>query len=126
MISFFSVFTEAGLKVEGADLTSLSVYRYYYLQEENRGDDILLIHWNKDSIILAVFNEHKAIFTRYRNLATSLGMTDEQFINEQIIEINRIIDFYQLNITKGTSRITKVLLSGDFSHLQQVKNLLML
>lgn len=119
---FVSVFTEAGLKVEAADLTSLSVYRYYYLQEEKKKDDVLLIHWNIDSIVLTAFNKHKAVFTRYRNLNSSSEIADKQFINEQIIEITRIIDFYQFNITNGSSSISKLLLSGDFSNLQQVKS----
>ena len=117
---FIAVFTEVGLKPVVADLTSLSVYRYYYHQKKNKNNDVLLIHWNNDSLVLTAFNKHQAVFTRYRNLDNYTS--DEQMINEQIIEINRIIDFYQFNITNGSSSITRLLLSGDFSKLQQVKS----
>lgn len=126
---FITVFTEAGLKPEAADLTSLSVYRYYYLKEQNKEDDVLLIHWNNDSLVITAFNQHKAVFTRYRKLDIPIGRLDEQIakriIGEQIIEINRIIDFYQYNITNGSSSITKLLVSGDFPYLKQVKKELM-
>lgn len=121
---FKTVFAEAGLKPAAADLTSLSVYRYYYLLEKNKEDDILLVHWNVESLITTAFNKHKAVFTRYRKLDTSpkLGEIEvQQIIEEQTSEVNRIIDFYQYNITNG-SRIKKLLVSGDFPYLMQVKD----
>lgn len=127
--AFNGVFIEAGLKPEVADLTSLSVYRYYYVQSESKEEDVLLIHWNTDSIALTAFNQHKAIFTRYRKVEVPKEMLDEQManqmVNEQIIEVNRIIDFYQYNIRNNKSSITKILISGDFPYLKQVKNKLM-
>ncbi|ASK62968.1 pilus assembly protein PilM [Virgibacillus phasianinus] len=117
---FVSVFTEAGMKAVVADLTSLSVYRYYYLQEENKDNDndndVLLIHWNVDSLVLTTFSNHQAVFTRSRKLVLESGIT-----NELITEITRIIDFYQFNITNGASTITRLLISGDAANLQEIK-----
>ncbi|MFC4556680.1 type IV pilus biogenesis protein PilM [Virgibacillus kekensis] len=119
-------FEDAGLKPTGADLTSLSVYRYYFKNAVQPGENhVLLIHWNEDSLVLTAFQQHKAIFTRYMKVETSKEeLTEEyamQIISEHLIEINRIIDFYQYSITKGESRINQLLLSGDFSFLNEAK-----
>lgn len=122
---FSALFSEAGLVPIAADLTSLSVYRYYYMQEPNSEDDVLLIQWNTDSLVTTAFNKHKAVFTRYRNLDRGIEILDKeninQFIEEQIVEVNRIIDFYQYNVTNGSSSMKQILISGDFLYLKQVK-----
>ncbi|MFZ3578201.1 type IV pilus biogenesis protein PilM [Virgibacillus sp. DJP39] len=122
---FISLFTQAGLRPEAADFTSLSIYRYYYSKEHAKDNDVLLVNWNKDSIVITAFNQHKAIFTRYRKLDFPVEIVDEivadRLIADQIIEINRIIDFYQYNITNGSSSISRLIIGGDFPFLQQVK-----
>ncbi|WP_430784806.1 type IV pilus biogenesis protein PilM [Virgibacillus flavescens] len=122
---FKNLFSEAGLVPIVADLTSLSVYRYYYMQVANSADDVLLIQWNTDSLVTTAFNKQKAVFTRYRNLDRGIEIQEEnikQFIEEQIVEVNRIIDFYQYNVTNGSSSMKQILISGDFPHLKRVKN----
>lgn len=126
LTAFETVFEEAGLKPIAADLTSLSLYRYYYQTKAGEKDHVLLIHWNQDALVLTVFQNHKAIFTRYMNIETAEENISEesakQMINEYIIEINRIIDFYQYSITKGASQINQLLLSGDFPFLSTAKS----
>lgn len=125
LIAFEQVFEEAGLKPIAADLTSLSLYRYYYQTKQDEKDHVLLIHWNQDAIILTAFQNHKAIFTRYMKISAGENLSEEsarQMINEYIIEINRIIDFYQYSITKGVARISQLLVSGDFPFLPAARS----
>ncbi len=129
--SFKDIFDEADLKPVAADLTSLSVYRfYYYLFQESDINHVLQIHWNHDALVLTAFQNHKAIFTRYMKLPTNQDQSglDEtlgkQIIDDYIIEINRFIDFYQYSLTKGTARISLLLLAGDFPFLDDVKKAL--
>lgn len=123
--AFEEIFDEAGLKPIVADLTSLSVYRYYFLTKQDEKDHVLLIHWNQDALVLTAFQQHKAIFTRYMKIDHDQHELSEEFamqvINDYTIEINRIIDFYQYSITKGEARIDQLLLSGDFPFLSTVK-----
>ncbi|WP_164668377.1 type IV pilus biogenesis protein PilM [Virgibacillus doumboii] len=123
--AFEEVFKEAGLKPAAADLTSLSVYRYYFLTKSEEKDNVLLIHWNHSALVLTAFQNHKAIFTRYMKIDVSEEKIIEEsamkMIDELMIEINRIIDFYQYSITKGASKIDQLLLSGDFPFLSSAK-----
>jgi type IV pilus assembly protein PilM len=128
--AFAELFRESGLRPIVADLTSLSVYRYFYKQSELNKDHILHVHWNWDALVLTAFHHHKAVFTRYIKVEMMEHRNDlsdetiEQTINEYSVEINRIIDFYKYSISKGQADINLILLTGDFPYLQQVKNTL--
>lgn len=125
--AFENVFREVGLKPVVADLTSLSVYRYYYKRYRQENDHVLHIHWNWNALIVTVFHNHKAIFTRYVKLNLNGYQSDlskkeiEETINQNSIEISRLIDFYQYSISKGQANISLVLLSGDLPYLNEVK-----
>ncbi|SEQ11130.1 type IV pilus assembly protein PilM [Virgibacillus subterraneus] len=123
LTSFEVIFEEAGLKPTVADLTSLSVYRYYYLSNyKERKDHVLHVHWNHDALVLTVFQNDQAIFTRYLKKDAVEEVNEElavQIINEYIIEVNRIIDFYHYSITKGEAQVGQILLSGDFPFLSK-------
>ncbi|WP_099158758.1 type IV pilus biogenesis protein PilM [Virgibacillus ndiopensis] len=126
--AFEDVFAESGLKSVVADLTSLSVFRYYYMHRQAKHEHILHIHWNHDALVLTAFKQDKAIFTRYMKIVTNdvtlNAETANQVINEFVIEINRIVDFYQFSITKGEATINMLVLSGDFLYLDSVKTVL--
>ncbi|WP_100012100.1 type IV pilus biogenesis protein PilM [Lentibacillus sediminis] len=116
LTAFEKVFTEAGLKPAAADLTSLSVYRYYYRMADKGEKHVLLINWNQDALVLTVFQRDKAIFTRQMKMETGEAADETaafHAMNEYLTEIGRIIDFYQFSITKGEASITQLVLSGD-------------
>ncbi|WP_010099164.1 type IV pilus biogenesis protein PilM [Ornithinibacillus scapharcae] len=127
IVAFEEVFREVGLKPLVADLTSLSVYRYYYKRYRQENDHVLHIQWNWNALIVTVFHHHKAIFTRYLKLNLNGYPYDlskkeiEEAIGQNTIEINRLIDFYQYSISNGQANISLVLLSGDFPYLDEVK-----
>ncbi|MEC5421939.1 pilus assembly protein PilM [Virgibacillus sp. C22-A2] len=126
LTAFEAVFEAAGLKPIAADLTSLSVYRYYYVSKKEDKDHVLLIHWNQDALVLTAFQRDKAIFSRYMKIdSPEEENTGEdlriRIVDEYIIEINRIIDFYHYSITKGEAQINQLLLSGDTPFLETAK-----
>lgn len=131
VMAFQEMFEEAGLKPVVADLTALSVYRYYYKKHQAEKSHVLLLHWNKDALVITAFNQHKAVFSRYLKYSTRLGEKNnfselnevkaEEIIDDLIIEINRILDFYHYSITEGESAITRLLLSGDFPYIELVE-----
>ncbi|MYL44800.1 pilus assembly protein PilM [Virgibacillus halodenitrificans] len=125
LTAFEEVFDKAGFKVIGADLTSLSVYRYYYQTREEPSRHVLLAHWNRDSLGISIFQEHKAIFTRYITIDPLLFSEQEAnitvMLDDYILEINRIIDFYRYSITKGNEQIEQIVLSGDFPLLEEAQ-----
>lgn len=120
---YVDVFEQQGLRPVVADLTSLSVYRYYMAtRQETTQHHILLVHWNEDALVLTAFKENKPVFTRNMKVEQATEEVDiERTIDEYLIEINRIIDFYQYSITKGDAQIELLLLSGDYPGLPILK-----
>lgn len=122
ILSLEKVFTEAGLKPVVADLTSLSVYRYYYKTRLEGVEHNLLIHWNDDALTLTAFYQDKAIFTRHiKTVQLEDERSNEQLVSDYMMEINRIIEFYQYSIMQGQSRIEQILLTGDFQGISLVE-----
>ncbi|MUK86857.1 pilus assembly protein PilM [Ornithinibacillus sp. L9] len=125
--AYEEVFEKSGLRPIVADLTALSVFRFYYQHKHEENDHVLLIHWNRDGLILTAFQHDKAVFTRHMKIngrepqGNIAEESAEQTINEYMIEVNRIIDFYQYSITKGQSSIELILLSGDYPSLPSVR-----
>lgn len=126
IVAFEEVFRQAGLKPVVADLTSLSVYRLYYKRIRMEHDHVLHIQWNTDALVVTAFQNHKAIFTRYIKVTVSerqeemTEQSTERLMNEYLIEVRRIIDFYQFSISKGQASINLVLLSGDVPYLPRI------
>lgn len=126
--AFEKVFKEVGLKPVVADLTTLSVYRYFYLNENVNNNDVLLVHWNSEGLTITAFHNHKAIFVRHmsmnENLEEMLASSEsmiEGMVRNFVVEIVRIIDFYQYSIMKGASSVDFILLTGDFPYLPLVE-----
>ncbi|MRH42969.1 hypothetical protein GH741_09755 [Aquibacillus halophilus] len=139
---FLQIFQKSGLKPKVADLSSLSIYRLYYqldLPEDN--EHLLLVQWGKDASVLTAFNQNKPVFTRYikstldRNswswstadndlLWTGDDEEISQLIEDQLVTIDRFMEFYQYSVMDGNEEISKILLTGDFPNLEQIELLL--
>ncbi|MDL4841673.1 type IV pilus biogenesis protein PilM [Aquibacillus rhizosphaerae] len=139
MADFVQLFDKVGMKPVVADLSALSIYRLYsHLDLSSQNEHLLSIQWGKDANVLTAFNFNKPIFTRY--IKSSLNKSDwrwsedesdiywvgeadelEQVRNEQLVTIERFMDFYQYSVMDGNHQITKMLLSGDFPNLPLIK-----
>ncbi|MCT2537948.1 pilus assembly protein PilM [Aquibacillus koreensis] len=139
MKEFIDTFIQVGLKPVIADLSSLSVYRLYFqLDLASTEEHLLSVQWGKDAIVLTAFNKNKPVFTRYIKSTLNKngwkwraedndlywnGEVEEldQVKEEQLVTIERFMDFYQYSVMDGTNQITKIVLSGDFPELDNIK-----
>lgn len=122
---FQEVFSEVGLKPVAADLTSLSIYRYYIAERTEKKKHILLIHWNSDALFLTAFQSDKAIFTRHIKIDfDQIELSNEEMISDHIIEIQRIMDFYRFSVMNGEAGIECILITGDFSRLNEARKII--
>ncbi|PLT32393.1 type IV pilus biogenesis protein PilM [Bacillus sp. V5-8f] len=131
---FSSLFKEVSLKPVVADLSLLSLYRtYYHLNVAQEDEHLLMIQIGLNSMLLSVFHKYKPIILHQ----FSLSFTDQEYETEKnrsgseyftwkgefdrlmgeasdiTTEIERFINYYNFNITKGKHQVTKILLSGD-------------
>lgn len=138
--SYMEAFEKAGLKPIVADLTSLSLYRFYEeIDKANDKDHLLSVQWNMDSVILTAFHNKTPLFTRHVKtfLEGELWKWDEtkqehswtgkledinESIEQQLITLDRFIDFYQYSVRNGMDEISKILLTGDYPFLNRVKD----
>ncbi|CQR48013.1 Competence protein A [Paraliobacillus sp. PM-2] len=134
--SYKDVFEQANLKLVLADLSFLSVYRLCAQRDLIRPEAHLLnIQWRKSDLVLTVFHNHQPIFNRhvYHAASSKLDTVDnkefdrqtlQNLIDEQLITIERFMDFYQYSIMNNEAQITDILLSGDFLFDDLLKELL--
>ncbi len=139
---YTNMFERVKLQPVVADLSALSVYRLYYqlTKKQSKDDHLLFINYDIGSITLSVFHNHKPMFMRHISVPNDetlwtrhLGDEGDLFIqcesldkmkgqfDDQYLEIERIINFYKFSIQKGSSEITKVVLTGDHPYLAMIE-----
>ncbi|MFP7477930.1 type IV pilus biogenesis protein PilM [Terribacillus saccharophilus] len=135
--AYQQAFKEAGLQPVAADLASLSLYRLYIEQyKETAEDHLLLLQWNHSGLILTAFHQDMPLFIRQPQ--TSFGNLQDHmeqdlfyqeeadraraYLEEQLTEIERFMDFYRYSVMNGEAGITKLLVSGDYEELSDVMN----
>ncbi|WP_407269607.1 type IV pilus biogenesis protein PilM [Radiobacillus sp. PE A8.2] len=134
---FVQTFQNAGLKPVVADLSSLSLYRLYYsLNKASQDENLLAVQWGKDAIVLTAFKQLKPVFTRYIKtssdplrydiLTKEYVLTEndalvEQYIESQLVTIQRFMDFFQFSVSDSSEPITKLLLAGDFPDMEKIE-----
>ncbi|MFP7493489.1 pilus assembly protein PilM [Terribacillus saccharophilus] len=133
--TYQEAFKEAGLQPAAADLASLSLYRLYIEQYKETSDDhLLLLQWNHSGLILTAFHQDMPLFIRQPQ--TSFGNLQDHmeqdlfyqeeadraraYLEEQLTEIERFMDFYRYSVMNGEAGITKLLVSGDYEQLGSV------
>lgn len=136
--NYVELLEEVKLKPEVADITPLAMYRLLYSQQStSQAEHYLIIHANLDSVDMTVFHQDIPIFTRH--LALSMeerqwdvkmgrsGMDEWTYIGDEndligkiqdiILEIERIINFYHFSLHKGNERVTQIRMGGDHPYL---------
>ncbi|WP_158217569.1 type IV pilus biogenesis protein PilM [Lottiidibacillus patelloidae] len=119
-----------------ADISSLSIYRLYYsAMEDVENEHLLLIQYDLSSVNLTIFNEEFPVFSRHivnefdegswevsdGKIAWTKNEEDLQaVIEEDIVEMDRVMNFYRFTLTKGKEEITKILIIGDNPYLSDV------
>ncbi|WP_062355436.1 type IV pilus biogenesis protein PilM [Bacillus kwashiorkori] len=134
---FTDIFVDASLKPIVADIRSLGVYRYYhYLMKPEETEAILFFELNLSSVIVSIFSNNRPEFLRYHDLDIQVkdwrGIENKdrltweydgneaQFlglIDDQMVELERILNFYRYSIHKGSQTVSKIVILGDFPQL---------
>lgn len=139
-----NLFEEVDLHPEFADISFLSVYRAYnqlnQIKRENQDEQhLLMIQWHKFDIALTVFHNGQPEFNRHTHLSGTNKswkkneetnkwqwiQTQEELdriVEEQLLAIERFMDFYKYSVTDGEAEITDILVKGGFPKLDYVRN----
>ncbi|RDW21567.1 type IV pilus biogenesis protein PilM [Oceanobacillus chungangensis] len=139
MKKYTEIFVDVSLKPIVADLKAFGVYRYFqHMQEVNIGKAYLFVELNLTSIHLNIFRNHQLEFLRFQDLDLILkgwqssGQTDDsiswQFedeesvikgiVDDQILELERIMNFYRFSLHKGEESVTDIVIIGDHPYKQ--------
>lgn len=138
LLPYYDLFEKLTLQPKVADLSFLSLYRSYLKADLSEPHEhLLVIQWNINDLILTVFNEDIPRFNRHMRFAGSrlnwkkdpqmqqLSWQSSQadlsaFVEDQLLSIERFMDFYQYSIMNGEAQITSCLVVGDFPELELI------
>ncbi len=111
------------LKPTVADISSLSLYRLYVLDQKIKKDEhIMLVNYTKSLMTISIFHQHQPIFTRPISLeledSVETGSAGE--LEDSFKEIEKVMSFYRYSVNKGEHQVQRILLSGDHPQLQEI------
>lgn len=138
------ILEDAGLIPIAVDIRPLGIYRYFTNQIASikPEDTYLFFEVNLQSIHISIFSEHLPEFLRYTELDIldkdwEANVTAEGFVEwtytgdehrlkglmmDQMIELERIMNFYQFSMKKGERAVSHIIVLGDFPNLHMVQD----
>ncbi|GMN98226.1 hypothetical protein PthstB1num2_02660 [Parageobacillus thermoglucosidasius] len=127
VLSYVQLLEAVKLRPIAADVSPLCAYRLFYMADQVKKDDhILLIQFDQSSVNVSAFDEHKPVFMRHLSLEQyeQIKLEEEQQLvdpfEDVYKEMERMMSFYSFSIHQGTQQITRVFLMGDHPHLSHV------
>jgi type IV pilus assembly protein PilM len=127
VLSYAQLLEDVKLRPIAADVSPLCAYRLFYIADQVKKDDhILLIQFDQSSVNVSAFDEHKPVFMRHLLLEQyeEINMEkDQQLVDpfEDIYkEMERMMSFYSFSIHQGKQQITRVFLMGDHPRLSHI------
>lgn len=127
VLSYAQLLEDVKLRPIAADVSPLCAYRLFYMADQVKKDDhILLIQFDQSSVNVSAFDEHKPVFMRHLLLEQyeEINMEkDQQLVDpfEDIYkEMERMMSFYSFSIHQGKQQITRVFLMGDHPRLSHI------
>lgn len=129
VMKYSYIFTDLSLQPIAADVQALGVYRYFHhVYEPKKDQTYLFVKFNTTYLYISIFHNHELEFLRYQNLTLPFhpysneeAVIEENLmgvLNDQILEIDRIMDFYQFSIQQGKKGIDEIYIFGDHPYLQ--------
>lgn len=138
---YTEIFADSGLRPIAADVRSIGIYRYFnYMRPSFTGDAYLFIEINLSSVLISIFSQNIPEFMRYIDLDfqhkdwqstknengtiqwSYSGNKEElnHLIEEQLVELERIMNFYRYSIHKGEKSVSEIILLGDFPNMNMI------
>ncbi|MFB1080527.1 type IV pilus biogenesis protein PilM [Jeotgalibacillus sp. JSM ZJ347] len=110
--SYRDLFDKASLEPLTADITPLSLYRYYqHTGTLDQTDHLMFLHMEPSQLTVSVFHNGFPLFMR------PIDLWDIEF-EELYSEIEKIMRFYQYSVVQDDGEIGKIYLSGDHSDVE--------
>jgi type IV pilus assembly protein PilM len=139
---YSSLLTDAKLKPVVADASCVALYRLIYLKNlVSEEDHTLCLQFDIPAVQLSIFHHHKPYFFNHLKLETDFkswnfkqhttGVQVIQWqgdagyvhglIEDKLVEIERIINYYKFAINNGEQGVTKVVISGELPELKYIQ-----
>jgi type IV pilus assembly protein PilM len=140
---YSTLLTSAKLKPVVADASCVALYRLIFLKQlTSEEDHTLCLQFDIPAVQLSVFHNHKPYFFNHLKLEMdykswnfkhhSTGIQQLQWqgdagfihglIEDKLLEIERIINYYKFTINNGQQGITKVIISGELPELSYIQD----
>lgn len=136
---YIDIFEDAKLRPIAIDVEALGVYRYFhFINQINVEKSYLFVELSLLSINLSIFRNNQLEFMRYQQLdiahkdwyseTAPSGEVSwyarknredivQLAIEDQIIELERIMNFYRYSQHKGEKQVTDIVIHGDYPML---------
>ncbi|MBS4194832.1 type IV pilus biogenesis protein PilM [Lederbergia citri] len=127
--SYIRLLEDVKLKPVVAEISPLSLYRFYKTSGMAKKDDhIMLLNCDEDLLTMSIFHQDIPIFVRpitadslQQSIIEMIGEDDAFYIDDAIIEIEKVMDFYRYTLNQGKVAISRVILSGDHGELSIIE-----
>lgn len=123
-----------------ADVRALSTIRYLtYTAKIEETKTYLIADWSINELSIAIYSAGTVEFLRYQTIETDLGQwkpseeqgvvtfshTDDDqayrmVVTDQVLEIDRIMNFFKFSLHKGEKEVDEIIVLGDNPTLDQV------
>lgn len=135
--SYLSLLEDVSLKPVVADVSPLSLYRLNYKNNFiHENDHVMLLHFDESLLTISIFHQHIPLFMRpiainededvsLSSLTQNSVENNEIYQLDEIVkDIGQIMSFYQFTIQKGEHQVNRILLSGDHSQRNMIREYL--
>jgi type IV pilus assembly protein PilM len=139
---YSSLLEDVKLKPVIADASCVALYRLIFLKNlVSEEDHALCLQFDIPAVQLSVFHQHKPLF--YNHLKMEMNLEGWKFkqhtagiqnivwqgesgfvhglIEDKLVEIERIMNYYKFTINQGRQDITKVILTGELPELLYIQ-----
>lgn len=123
------ILQEAGLKPKQAEVSALSLYRYFsHEQLVTSEEHAMILSIDESEATVSIFHEDIPVFMRPIELTfedefieSDMGNVDLSVKMATIFkEFEKVMNFYRYTVHKGDSQITKLLFTGDHPRLHEI------
>lgn len=142
LAKYTELLADVSLKPIAADVTALGLYRYFHHMYNTSEDKVyLLLQLNATSFNIGIFSNRRLEFMRYQDLDVKLvgwnydeeldavnwefkQNRDEwlEILDDQVIELERIMNFYQISMNQGEKQVDELIILGDNPYVTEFYN----
>jgi len=127
--SYIRLLEDVKLKPVVAEISPLSLYRLYKTSGMTRKNDhLVLLNCDEDLLTMSIFHQDLPIFVRpitaeslQQSTIEMIGEEASYYMDDAIIEIEKVMDFYRYTLNQGKVEINRVILSGDHGELSIIE-----